>query len=687
LKPGFIGDAGGPTGSPLPVSSHKTRVPRLLAVAVMLIGLSSLAGWELHLQGLKTIFPGLVAMKANTALGFLLLGVSAYLRTPLLPHSRAASNFASLAALIVLAIGFATGLEYALQIDLRVDEALVRDTDALSDRASPGRMAPASGLNFVMLGIALLSFELRALGPWRWPAQTLIVASLVLTALAFVGYFYGIGELYRISPYATIAIHTIVAFSLLCLSLLLSRPQRGVMALFNGDTPGGALARRMLPAAIFVPLIFGWLRVVGERAGLYSLGFGSAAFACLLMVVFSSLIALSARALNRTELKRKLAEKALRQSEARERLRRQEVEEFIQAIPTPVWLATTADCNTIVGNLAARELFGVAEGQNVSLNASQPEPLPFEILRDGLPVTPEQLPMQVAAASGRPVTGTQLELVRPDGTKRLIYGSAVPLFNPNGKVRGCICAMLDITDLKRVEQELDSSRKNLRALAGRLQDVREEERTRLAREIHDVLAQELTRIKIDISWAARRLSLQGEGANQTQLCEKLRATSNIVDAAISSVQKIATELRPVVLDTLGLCAAIEWQANEFQASTEIKCATSLPEPEVVLDRQHATAIFRILQESLTNISRHSGANKVDILLQTEPEQVTLTVLDDGRGIRASELDDVRSLGLLGMRERASLLGGECRISGVAGRGTSIQVTFPLLQPAVPDRSV
>jgi signal transduction histidine kinase len=145
-----------------------------------------------------------------------------------------------------------------------------------------------------------------------------------------------------------------------------------------------------------------------------------------------------------------------------------------------------------------------------------------------------------------------------------------------------------------------------------------------------------------------------------------------------SVQRIATELRPVVLDALGLCAAIEWQAREFAGRSNIECSASIPEDDIQLDRQHSTAVFRILQESLTNVVRHANATKVIIVFQRQSRELILTIQDNGRGIQPGEVENPQSLGLMGMRERATLMGGKCRISAPADGGTLVEVSFPSL---------
>jgi two-component system, NarL family, sensor histidine kinase UhpB len=271
----------------------------------------------------------------------------------------------------------------------------------------------------------------------------------------------------------------------------------------------------------------------------------------------------------------------------------------------------------------------------------------------------------------------EFRITHRDGTERWIGHVCGPLYDEAGRFLGTRGSNRDITQRKQAEAELRSSREELRALAGRLQSVREEERGRVAREIHDVLAQELTRLKIGIAWLSRRLVQPVTHAARKQSQEKLAELSEVTDLAIGAVQKIAAELRPVVLDSLGLCAAIEWQASDFQERTGIKCLACVPAAELKLERERSSALFRILQESLTNVARHAGASRVKVSLARAGESLTLTVRDNGRGIQPEELHSPRAVGLLGIRERALLLGGQCAISGQAGKGTIVEARVPM----------
>jgi PAS domain S-box-containing protein len=245
----------------------------------------------------------------------------------------------------------------------------------------------------------------------------------------------------------------------------------------------------------------------------------------------------------------------------------------------------------------------------------------------------------------------------------------VPVSLPGGQIAS-YAIYRDITGRKHAEEELQQSFAKLRALAARLQSTREEERIRVAREIHDELGQALTAIKIDVASLVRDMP-----ADQNQQT-KAESILRLVDNTIQSVRRIATELRPGILDDLGLVAAIEWATEDYQARTGTSCRLEVPENDLVIDPERATAIFRIFQETLTNIARHANANQAEIRLCKEDGYVVLEVRDNGRGIDEQQLSTGRSFGILGMRERALLLGGELTISGAAGIGTIVRVRIP-----------
>jgi PAS domain S-box-containing protein len=239
--------------------------------------------------------------------------------------------------------------------------------------------------------------------------------------------------------------------------------------------------------------------------------------------------------------------------------------------------------------------------------------------------------------------------------------------------RPCVLALaFDITERKRAEAASRRSRRELRALAARLQTVREQERAHIAREIHDELGQALTALKFDLAWLQGHLS-----AHQPQLVGRARSAVTVVDETIASVHRIATELRPSVLDHLGLVAAIEWQAAELERRTDIRATLDLPADDLSIKDARITTVFRILQETLTNVARHAQATRVTITLRSGRRGLLLKVRDNGRGITPQELTSVRSLGLVGLRERALACSGKLRIEGSPGEGTTVTLHVPL----------
>jgi PAS domain S-box-containing protein len=301
--------------------------------------------------------------------------------------------------------------------------------------------------------------------------------------------------------------------------------------------------------------------------------------------------------------------------------------------------------------------------------------------------------------------------IRKDGSRFWAYVVITALRDPNGNLLGFVKLTRDMTELRareavleeakeklelrveqrgavlakvnlelrqeiaesqRIEGELRKSLEQLRALAARIQLVREEERTLVAREMHDELGQACTAIKMDLAWIGRKTTKR-----QAQVRAKVGSAIQLVDKMISTVRRIASELRPRTLDDLGLTAALEWQAQEFEKRTGIRCVVDLPQEELALDSGGSTAIFRIFQESLTNVARHAQATRVEARLERQGDQLIFQVHDNGRGFDAEQAKERRSLGFVGMQERALLLNGALKIEGILGSGTTMTLRIPL----------
>jgi len=251
-------------------------------------------------------------------------------------------------------------------------------------------------------------------------------------------------------------------------------------------------------------------------------------------------------------------------------------------------------------------------------------------------------------------------------------------------LRSKLSVFLGLHDMNRIlnaelaerslsEQRLRTSEENLRALATHLQSIREEERIHIAREIHDELGQALTGLKFELNSFAD--SYESDDARARQ--EKQQALNLAIDRIINSVRRIASGLRPEVLDEIGLAAAFEWQAREFQRRTGIRCHVNIAAHFANPDTDRSTALFRIFQELLTNVARHANATRVNVALSQDDGALALCVEDNGRGIKESEAHSPRSLGFLGLKERALAFGGTIDVKGDEGKGTRVSVSIPV----------
>ena len=276
-----------------------------------------------------------------------------------------------------------------------------------------------------------------------------------------------------------------------------------------------------------------------------------------------------------------------------------------------------------------------------------------------------------------PGAGRQAMLRTHTGRETPVECVAAPILNDEEVLAGRVLVFRDITQRRVADEELNRSRDQFRSLAAHLQVVREEERARIAREVHDQLGQMLTGLRMDASWAAKRVNALTDEPAREALAARLTSMLALLDETVQTVRRIASELRPGALDDLGLPAALEWQAREWQRRTGIECSLSCDTAGLNAPPEAAIALFRIFQETLTNVARHSKATQVTARLTQESEAFQLHIHDNGRGITEDELRRTKSLGLVGMRERAAMLGGEFHIRGEAGGGTTVTVRLPV----------
>ena len=334
---------------------------------------------------------------------------------------------------------------------------------------------------------------------------------------------------------------------------------------------------------------------------------------------------------------------------------------LLDNIPDMAWLKDR-DCRYLAVNTAYLEILGIPE--HAVLGKRPDEIWPAEIAEVYLRTD------RAVLKSGR---RRRYEETRPDssGLPRWFETIKSPIRDKAGRIIGTVGISRDISERKAAESELIKSRAQLRELSNYLQSVREAERTRISRELHDELGQTLTALKMELGWLKDRLPVE-----PTLLRTRVDRLVQIVDHSVTDLQRIASDLRPMILDELGLVSAIQWLVQNFSERSPLSIELSFEQTGVVYSKDVSTAAFRIVQEALTNIVRHSGATSARIVACHSHDGLQLEISDDGRG-----MDVARSrrehLGLVGMSERAHMLGGSMDIDSAPGRGTRISVRLPL----------
>lgn len=261
--------------------------------------------------------------------------------------------------------------------------------------------------------------------------------------------------------------------------------------------------------------------------------------------------------------------------------------------------------------------------------------------------------------------------VQLDGGGRWIRSTIDPVADNGGEMTGAIVFLADISSEKQADVRVRETLKQMRRLSSHLQVVREEERKSIAREVHDELGHALTALKMEIAWMGRQL-----GATHPELTDHVGSVTSLVDQTISTVRRISSELRPPVLDDLGLDAAIEWLAEDFQARTSLPVRVRLPEHVDNIRGERAISAYRIVQEALTNAARYADAGKVEIDWNQDEATIRLEIRDDGKGFDPDARRPSSGFGLLGMEERARDLEGELAVDSQRGSGTLIRLSFP-----------
>lgn len=413
-------------------SRHISKASSAVAI---LVGVLVLAGWAFDIAALKSVLPGLVTMKANTALAFLLTGVSLFLlqsetvdRWPR-RISLACACASALLGLLVLS-------EYFWIWDLNVDQILFKDVQTTP--VPPGRMAISTAFNFLVIGIALLLLA-DARRKNVLIAQLLSLCTTLLSFLSLLGYAYGVKSLYDFGPFSAMALHTAAIFALLSVGVVFARPDKGIMAIVTSRYAVGGMVRRLLPAVIGVPLVLGWLILLGQQVDFYSPPFGLALFTALSALVLAVLVSIYASSLNRTDILRVRAEEEIQRST-------QTLSALVQASPVAI-VAVDRDRNVTIWNPAAERVFGWKESEVLGR--------PFPIIPEG----EHDAFLEYFEQGMRGVIYSDVErsLLRCDGTLVEVSLSRAPLRDATGNIVGLVTLLSDISDRKQAEQQLKAS--------------------------------------------------------------------------------------------------------------------------------------------------------------------------------------------------------------------------------------
>jgi len=263
---------------------------------------------------------------------------------------------------------------------------------------------------------------------------------------------------------------------------------------------------------------------------------------------------------------------------------------------------------------------------------------------------------------------------------RWYWSILTPMRDVAGDTYGVQVVSYDVTERKLAEEQVTRSKEQLRALASRLQSVREDESAKIAREIHDELGQQLTAVKMDLHWLQRRVARANSRETRAAVVDKIASMADEIDDTIQTVRRISTRLRPGILDDMGLRGALEWEARQFEKRFRVPCEMVVEERRIDLDSRCSTAMFRIFQEILTNVARHARAQRVRVTVAFDHDGVEMTVVDDGRGIPPDEVEHPHGLGILGMQERAMSCGGSVSVRPGEDGGTRVDVKIPAQPP-------
>lgn len=642
---------------------------RTIASAVMLtLIVTAIAGLALacRFYGVdsKGALQQLATMHPDISLGFLCGGVSLLLQCSPMAGRRPVKWLAQALAIFMLLVGAAALARLVFGTAGQFDQLLLLLRGATSGEA---RMHPVAAIGLVFSGLSLLALDYRA--RQQYPAEYLASLLIFFSAIPLLGYFYAVDAMTNMRYASAVPLAAALFFFLFGMALLMSRPGNLLMAIITRHAPGGQMLRRSLPQMLLLLVVLNWLADWGSRQGVYERTMVPPLLTLIDGVLLLFIFWRTAGKVDREYGARLQSAAELAEATA-----------LLIAVSDntndPIFVTDRAGSLIFANPACLRQL-----GMRWSEAKLRPSRDLFLCQGEAGRIEHDDVGIMEAGVSQ---TIQQTMQFQPGVMTFQVTKS--PWSDSQGRVMGVVGIATDITERKRAEdslrrRELELERTIaqrtalLRDLTNHMEDVREEEKRAIARELHDNMGAALTALSMHLDGVYKFLP---KDAQWEERCVRIQ---DLLHSLVATTRRIQTELRPNMLDLFGLKAAITEQLDDFAERTAIHCRASLPDEQVSIDRKIEIAVYRMLQEILNNVAKHAQASEVVVVLDIDEDRLALTVRDNGIGIAQERIENIKTHGLRGLKERASFLGGNVVLkSGEAHgqkAGTVVVIEVPL----------
>lgn len=613
--------------------------PRHIVLFCLAIGfalsLSIILAWILDIKSIIIFGPEYIVTKFNTGIGYLLSAIAFYLL-----EIKKRKTATLVISIFVLLLSGLTISEHIFHWNAGIDELLVKDY-LTAPGNHPGRMTFGSALHLLLLSVILISI--------RYKKEHIINDILVIplwasSFLVLIGYVFQSSQKQPFPGYSLVSPIAVITMFMISSAVFFNSSQYGVIAPFTKQTTAARVNRRILLISIVVTFLFAWLRMQGELHGLYLHNFGTVLMALFFILILVFTTRFSTITLNKAE------EEIKKQKELSESI--------LESLPGVFFLFNENE-KLLRVNKQMTQLTGCLNTE-VQKN-----------IKDFFPVDQQQKMLAYFnEVSEKGMSTIEADILDKTGNPIPYFFKAVPI-EYEGK--DCIVGTgVDISERKAAEHEVQLVNMQLRQLTKHMDHLRENERIHIAREIHDELGQQLTVLKMNIAWLQSNNTVNDEEHNQ-RISNMLSLSEN----TINTIRKIAYNLRPQIIEDLGIAEALKLYSKEFQNQTGISVHFFTEIENLDLSFDTSTALYRIYQESLTNVARYAEASVVNASLDLNERELVLSVSDNGKGFNVADLKKRKSLGVIGMRERAGMIGGHFSIHSEPGEGTHVQVSVDL----------